>query len=156
MTPSIYHQRFKTFEECFWEKSRKSDSCWEWVGAKNSAGRANFRGRSAPRIAWRLINGDPGQLEVCHHCDNPGCVNPNHLFLGTRSENMLDCSRKGRRNPRSKAKSGEKHHFAKLTQDDVLKIREMARMGISCGEISKLFPVVETQISRIVRGIRWR
>lgn len=155
MTQNIYNQRFKTFEECFWEKARRGDSCWEWIGAKNGAGRANFRGRSAPRIAWRLVNGDPGELEVCHHCDNPGCVNPAHLFLGTHSENMLDCSRKGRRSPRSKARSGEKHHFAKLTNEDVSKIREMAKLGISCTEISMLFPVGCRQIFRIVEGTRW-
>ena len=86
----------------FWEKvQKKSGGCWTWLGAKNNQGYGNFnvggKFERAHRIAYCLSIGEvPAGLFVLHHCDNPSCVNPKHLFLGTQKDNMQDCLKKGR------------------------------------------------------------
>jgi len=87
--------------EKFWSKVKRSDDCWEWQGGKSPLGygRVRHEGKDwfAHRVAYYLIYGvHPGNLSVCHKCDNPPCVRPDHLFLGTRHDNMMDSARKGR------------------------------------------------------------
>jgi hypothetical protein len=88
-------------EERFFAKVQKTDGCWLWTASLNKAGYgqiyAEGRPQHASRISWRIHNGAiPAGLHVCHHCDNPRCVRPDHLFLGTRSDNMQDMLAKGR------------------------------------------------------------
>lgn len=87
--------------ERFWAHVAQSEGCWEWQASVFRTGYGQFRdgGRSmrAHRVAWELVNGPiPEGLHVCHRCDNRKCVRPDHLFLGTRSDNMQDMSAKGR------------------------------------------------------------
>lgn len=87
----------------FWMRvdRRGPDECWAWTGAVSAYGRGLFcpckPGWFAPRVAWAIANGqDPEAAEVCHSCDNPNCVNPAHLWLGSHSDNMRDAATKGR------------------------------------------------------------
>lgn len=150
-----HHQRFKSFVERFEEKFRKSDGCWDWIASKGTFGHGKifFRGRNiiASRASWILYRGEiPKGMCVCHKCDNPGCVNPEHLFLGTHAENMLDKTRKGR------APSGKAVKSSKLTDDDVLEIRRLYKNGASCGEIQKKFNVHKGTIWRAATNQSWK
>lgn len=85
----------------FWDKVDKTSDCWIWTAAKSAAGYGRFKlnGRlvSPHRLAYEMAFGDiPPGSDVCHRCDNPPCVNPEHLFVGSRSDNMQDCIAKGR------------------------------------------------------------
>jgi hypothetical protein len=89
----------KSLAERFWAfvERRPNDECWAWNGAKcDRQGRGAFQGTTAPRISYMLAFGDPGALFVCHKCDNPRCVNPSHLFLGTQKDNVRDMISKNR------------------------------------------------------------
>lgn len=90
-----------TEPELFWVFVTRGDGCWEWIGAKHRDGYGRFNARSgmviAHRFAWTLHHGAvPAGKDVCHTCDNRGCVNPAHLWIGTASDNMQDMHNKGR------------------------------------------------------------
>lgn len=99
----------------FWKYVEKSDGCWIWRGARGGLGRYgqivgdNREVLIASRVSWELANGPiPSGLLVCHRCDNPPCVNPAHLFLGTNADNAADKMRKGRL--RLKFPTGDPNH----------------------------------------------
>jgi hypothetical protein len=109
----------------FWSKVNKADSCWTWLASrcgynyKNGGGYGQFcKGRSAwyaHRVSWTICRGEiVGDLQVLHRCDNPICVRPDHLFLGTQLDNMKDCRVKGREAVgEKKANYGEKNGMKK-------------------------------------------
>lgn len=144
--------------ERFWSlvDKKDSDSCWEWKAGTHQFGYGTFwflgKNITAHRYSYQLAKGKiPKGMLVCHSCDNPKCVNPNHLFLGTYADNVNDMMAKGR-NP---DKRGERHHLAKLTNKDVQEIRQLAAQGISKAEIAKRKGIDQSTVSRIVNHKRW-
>lgn len=91
-----------SFIDRFWERVNKTDTCWVWIGSLFSGskyGQVKYNGktRQVHRVSWQINFGEiPEGLCVCHHCDNPPCVRPDHLFLGTNYHNTMDSVRKGR------------------------------------------------------------
>lgn len=152
-----------TVAERFWrnvDRSAGDDECWLWTGTTNSYGYGqlsiNNRKRVATHIAWELTNGPvPDGLHMCHHCDNPPCVNPSHLFPGTRSDNMQDMQSKGRitRNP----VKGSDQPNSKLVESDIPIIRNRyAAGGVTTYEIAKDYGVDPAIIQGIIRRKRWK
>jgi len=93
--------RWQSFEPYFWSLVKKTKYCWIWQGGLDSKGYGRVwhdnRRQRAHRVAFKLTYGKiPADMLICHHCDNKKCVRPKHLFAGTHSDNMLDCTKKGR------------------------------------------------------------
>lgn len=150
----------------FWPKVMKAldwEACWPWTAARKKSdptrGYGNFKLKShvtvgAHRVAYALYYGrSPGPLLVCHHCDNPICVNPSHLFLGTVQDNSDDMVAKGRTVIRDQA--GDKNGAAKLTAENVEQIRARILRGETNTAIAVVFGVTHQAISRIRRGRSW-
>ena len=132
--------------------------CWEWLRYKNPAGYGNFgvgeKVKLSHRVSWVINNGQiPDGLCVLHKCDNPGCVNPAHLFLGTRADNTRDAIKKGRLD----TFRGELNHMAKLTKEEVLEIREEYKRGnISQSRLAKKYNIGQQNVWCIVNRISWK
>lgn len=144
----------------FWRyvDKRGPGECWEWTrstATNNGYGRFWIAGRHAiaSRYAYEMEHGPiPEGLEVCHKCDNPKCVNPAHLFLGTHSENLRDAEHKRR----LWHARGSKHPLAKLTESQVRAIRKTYRAGgVTQSSLARKYGVSQTSIGRIVRGQNW-
>lgn len=145
------------------------DHCWLWNGPrdKNGYGRISAAGTKQPtlrahRVAWELKNGAiPAGLLVLHRCDNPPCVNPAHLFLGTTADNNADMMKKGRHvsgpalDP-SKMARGSAHGLAKLTEDAVRYIREAAEHGAPATILCLRFGVSPDAVRRVITRKTWR
>ena len=146
----------------FHSKYKKLDNgCWEWIAGRFENGYGKHNKYSvkygldhyAHRTSWIIHHGPiPPDLEVCHRCDNPSCVNPEHLFLGTHLENMLDAVNKGRLYG-WKRPSGESHGRAKLSLSQVELIRADTRARRI---IAKEYGVSISRVSKIKLNQSWR
>lgn len=144
----------------FWQKVDLSDDhpnhCWHWKAStmQGGYGKIWYRGKliAAHRISWMLANGEiPPGMDVLHECDNPKCVNPNHLFIGTHTINMQDKEKKGRGN--HCGLSGEYNPAAKLTMEQAREIRKRySKGGVSQLEIANEYGIDQTSIGKIVRN----
>lgn len=140
--------------------------CWLWTGASytNGYGHAKVpktrRTTGAHRLSWTLFNGViPKGMDVCHKCDTRACVNPAHLFIGTRGENIRDCVRKGRHwhGPARRARmSGENSSLSKLTRPLARDMREAYSSGATQAQIARAFSVSTSLVSKVVRNEAWR
>lgn len=133
--------------------------CWLWTGTRTKAGYGQLgvsrRRPYAHRLSYQTFVGPiPDGLDVCHHCDRPPCINPDHLFTGTATDNALDMVRKGR--ARYRTSPGSRHPMAKLTDKQVLEIRRRVTAGENQHDLAAEFGVVNTTISMIHRRRIWR
>lgn len=133
------------------------NGCHEWLGARNRRGYGNINvdGKSlkAHRVAWELYLGTiPDGLCVLHKCDNPPCINPEHLFLGTRQDNIDDMFSKGRGHKAFGAGTNK----TKLRDADIERIREACLFGAMQIHIAALYDTTQGTIGKIVRRETWK
>lgn len=141
----------------FWDKVDKSGDCWKWTAGTCAAGygRIGYEGRNvkAHRVSYAMHNGSiPKGLHVLHHCDNPRCVNPDHLYAGTDLDNSNDKHRRGRAN----VPIGERNSNSRLSEQDVVLIRELADIGTKRKALAWLFDVNKSCIDRVVTRKTWK
>lgn len=139
----------------FVEKIHKTDYCWVWLRYKLPKGYGVFYLNNNAILAHRFsylyhFGNLPQNLDVLHHCDNPSCVNPTHLFLGTNQDNINDKVAKGRQ------RKGGDIPSAKITEKEVIEIRERARNGENSSSITNDYPVSPRNIRFIIQRKTWK
>ena len=141
----------------FWDyvDVKSDEECWEWTGSKTAANYGLMYWNGELEYAHRLsleMDGRPvpSRWHACHTCDNPPCVNPGHLFVGTPHDNVKDKVQKRRHT------FGENHPNAKLTNTDVLEIRKLASDGVWQADLARMYNVNQGHISTIVTGLKRR
>ena len=134
----------------FWSKVDRSNTngCWPWTSSKDKDGygvfRYNARKIMAHRIAYLFTYGYlPTNARICHTCDNPGCCNPNHLFFGSDSDNIIDCIVKN------------KHSNCKLKADQIMPIKNAILNGATVKDVALCYNVSQTTIYYILNGTTW-
>lgn len=141
--------------ERFWEKVeiRNSDDCWLWRGALSSHGYGNLGSGDGKTLRAHCVSfelaygGLPPGCVICHRCDSPACVNPNHLYAASQAANLGDMAAKGR------SAHGERSAAARLSESAVLTIRSSARKQI---DLAKQLGVSPMTISYAKRRLAWR
>lgn len=129
--------------------------CWIWKCAKHKQGYGNIRFNEktclAHRVSWIIFKGEiPEGIKVCHYCDEPSCVNPAHLFLGTQFDNVTDCINKGRF-----TRNIPKTRRNKLNWFQVQEIKKLHSKGMKRKELEIKFQVGQTCIAKILTGKSW-
>ncbi len=142
------------FENRAWKD--EATACWNWALRQSRNGYGQFRDggrlKKAHRGAWEAVNGPiPEGLHVLHRCDNPQCVNPEHLFTGTHTDNMRDMTAKGRGNHHPGSQNG----MSKLTEHDVSIIKMLLNLGVKQHRIVTLYDGSRSGINHINTGRRW-
>lgn len=136
----------------FWSRVNVGNAgdCWPWSGSTNANGYGVFAGEKAHRVAYQQFNGEiPEGMIVMHRCDNPSCVNPSHLAMGTQADNVRDCIEKGRRNDLR----GHLHPRARFTPDQIRAIRTSGKMG---KELAGEYGTSRSVISQIRTYVTYR
>jgi hypothetical protein len=150
----------------FWKSVQKTENCWIWTASRRhgrygqigtgSKRDGSKKVESAHRVAWRLFHGAiPPGLSVLHHCDNPPCVRPEHLFLGTNAENLSDMRQKGRGKMPAHIK-GPANPAAKLGVDKAREVQAGFASGENKSMLARRFGVSRTTIRRVIENISWR
>lgn len=160
LDPANERQRMSAFRRFMSKVNIPDDQkgCWEWTGSRPSGRYGHFspsegKAVKAHRWIYEAVMGIkiPDGLVVRHICDNPPCVNPEHLTIGTVTDNNRDRDRRGRGADRK----GEKHPLSKLTAEDVLEIRKLNLLGRTHKELAEEFKIGRGQIGKIVRRENW-
>jgi hypothetical protein len=155
------------FEDRFWSKVDKSGDCWLWTGSKQSAGYGMIwcRPRQCSVLAhvasFALAHGEAlPKREILHECDNPSCVNPDHLTQGTHADNLADAARKGRmssgpehaRKVLAGMRLGDAHPRVRLSDKQVQEIRQRRAAGEGCRSLGRAFGVSHQLVSAVAEG----
>lgn len=157
-------QNTTDYAENFWSKVDRSDDdrCWPWSASKDRRGYGYFgvskKICKAHRVAYYLTTGiDPAEKFVCHHCDNPSCCNPSHLFLGTPKDNLDDAMQKGRWaiGTHNRAR-GINSSGAKLTEEEVIGIRNASHSGETLKSIAESHGLHTSTVWAIVHRKTWK
>ncbi len=149
----------KTIHQYFWSKVNKTDTCWNWTSAlTHGYGSIGYKGKTylAHRLVWYLTYGKFSGQCILHRCDNKKCVNPDHLFEGTRKDNTQDMIKKGRSRF---SHMGEEHGKHKLATWEVRKIRKIFESNPIWGmqtSLAKQFDVSSALIHNIITRNRWK
>jgi hypothetical protein len=156
-TTDIYSAQDLSAEQRFWAKVDRAGDCWLWTASRRGDGYGAFqvesqRQISAHRYSYLLNHGPiPEGMVVMHSCDQPLCVNPDHLSLGTNLANQRDAARKGRKRP------GIKNHNAKLSEEQVLELRARYEAGgISQKDLAAEYGISHALVSFIVTRKAWK
>lgn len=145
-----------------WSHTDKSGDCWIWQRGRSTAGYGSLKWGDkrwlAHRLAYTLANGPiPKGLHVCHHCDNPPCVNPDHLFVGTARDNALDMVRKGRHRytlPTARARGGQGSRTS-VNEVQVVQMREKRAAGALLKDLAREYGMTNQGVRAICRGVTW-
>lgn len=145
--------------ERFWSQVKKTDDCWLWTGrCLRGYGQLSMGSRKAGikgthRVSWELHHGPiPKGLSVLHKCDNPACVRPDHLFLGTQQDNLQDMRNK----KRNRTALGEKTGNVTLTAEVVLEIRRLHALGVVPKAIAAQFSIERSLVYQVVNRVNWK
>ena len=159
-TPRRYalgHNGFgkRPIKDRFFARVKKGDSCWEWSGIPRRGGYGQIMVQRqrwfSHRLSWTIANGKiPDEIFVLHKCDNPICVNPDHLFLGTAEDNAQDSVAKGR------SSRGERNGMAKIKADDVVEMRRRYFSGETQVALAKTYKIDRGHLSKVVNGLSWK
>ena len=144
------------FDSHIFKHKHDFSDCWMWEGGKFTSGYGcyymNGKAYRAHRLAWMRVNGKevPEGMCICHRCENPACVNPDHLFIATKLENIVDRDNKGRQS------RGELHPSHIFTEDDIRAMRLLRVSGFSQKYIVDLFKSSHSTIGSILQGRKWK
>lgn len=139
---------------------KDNNSCWEWTASRNKTNYGYFRIHPktflAHRISYLIYIGSPDGLMVCHKCDNPPCVNPNHLFLGTNKDNMIDMAKKKRCTFQKNPMPGTKHPSHKINDGIVKSIRNEFDNSYGCiTRLSNKYNISRKLVYNLIKRKSW-
>lgn len=152
----------RLISERFWLKVSKGPGCWEWTGSRDKKGYGHIMSAQrvpllSHRVSWEFSNGEiPPGLLVLHRCDNPGCVNPAHLFLGTHKDNTRDMLAKGREANGCLIVRGETVHTARLKEHQIPEILAAAAAGERQRSIARRYDVSAGTIFMVIHRLSWK
>lgn len=140
-----------------------NNGCIEWGGSRDSWGYGVYwiksKRHGAHRISFRMFVGKINDLFICHRCDNPSCVNPEHLFSGTPNDNVQDCKRKGRLRPgcgRLVPLIGQQHVRSKLTDEIIILSRQQHSAGATVAALARKYSVGFTTMRKAIHKFTWK